>query len=137
MDLSELSVPETSTIHLEFPGRGPLFADDAETQPITISVYGPASAQAQAWQKKVRREARDLVAKRGSKGLWKQSDEELERQELDRLCALTAEVRNLVYHGEEIGADRIRLVYRDPKMGWLTDQVKERLAGWADFLLAP
>lgn len=49
---------------------------------------------------------------------------------------LTADVANLTYQGELITAATIGRVYKDPKMGWLVDQVKERLGSWDDFLLS-
>ena len=135
-DISEIAVPETAVIHLEFPGIGPLYADDADTQPVTITVFGPSSPAAVAHRKKVTRDARRWIEKRGMKGVWKQSDDELEAQDLERLMVLTADVSNLTYQGETMTAATIGRVYKDPKMGWLVDQVKERLGSWDDFLLS-
>ena len=132
MDLSTLNVPETATIHLEFPGMGKLYADDAKSQPVTIEVYGPASNQAVDYRRKMSRKVQSEMAKRGNRGLSNLGD--LEEQELERLCALTAGVSGLIYKGETITKDTVRKVYADPKMGWIRDQLNEKLSGWEDFL---
>ena len=132
MDLSTLNVPDTARIHLEFPGMGKLYADDAKTQPVIIEVYGPASNPAVDYRRKMTRKVQSEMAKRGSKGLANLGD--LEEQELERLCALTAGVSGLIYKGETITKDTVRKVYADPKMGWIRDQLNEKLSGWEDFL---
>lgn len=131
MDLSTISIPDTAKIHLEFPGVGKLYSDDEKTKPVVIEVYGPASNQAVDYRRKLMRETQANIGKKGMRGI---SIGDPEEREIERLCALTASVRNLSYNGEAISAGTIVKVYRDPKMGWVRDQVAEKLGSWEDFL---
>lgn len=132
MDLNNLEIPETAEIHLEFPGRGKLH--DEQGNPVTIEVYGPSSDVAIAHRRKVMKEAQSRFGRGGMKSLSKISPEEIDEKEIDRLVAMTSGVNNLTYKGEEVSPDNIRSIYENPKMGWLTDQVRERLGSWEDFL---
>lgn len=132
MDISSLNIPETATVHLEFPGIGKLYADDKKKQPTIIEMYGPASDQAVAYRRKLTRKMQGEMAKRGMKAM---SSGDPEEQEVDRLTALTASVSGLVYEGQEITKDTIRKVYEDQRMGWIRDQVREKVGSWDDFLL--
>jgi len=131
MDISEISIPETVEIHIEFPGMGKLYADDDKTTPSIIEMYGPSSDQAVAHKRKLMRQVQSQIAKKGMKGIGQGDPEE---QEIDRLCALTARVSGLTYKGESITRDTIRKVYADQKMGWIKDQLLERIGSWEDFL---
>jgi len=135
-DLASLEVPDTVEIHIEHPSVGLLYLDDEkQTGPVTISMYGPASEPAIKYRRKLLKEATARLGKRGAKGLIQnQSPEEMERREIERLCALTAGVQNLQYNGELITVETISKIYSDPKMGWLVDQPKEKIGGWDDFL---
>jgi hypothetical protein len=108
-----------------------LYEDDKKTKPVVIEVYGPASDQAVDYKRKMTRKVQHQIAKKGIKGIG-QGD--VEETEIDRLCALTAGCKGLVYKGEKITRETIRSVYSDPKMGWIRDQVAEKLGGWDDFL---
>ena len=130
MDLAQLNIPDTITVHLEFPGTGKLYEDG---EPSTIELLSPASDQAITFNRKVQRKLNARLAKRGMKSL-KIEPEELEAQNVERLCAYTFGVNNLIYEGEPVTVDNIKAVYENPKMGWLCDQLSERLASWDDFL---
>lgn len=134
IDVAELSLPDTAEIHIEHPQLGKLYANDEKTDPVVIEVYGPASNEAVAYRRKATKEAHAMVARKGVKSVLKKTSEEIEEADIQRLLAMTAGVRNLHYKGEVLTPDNIHRVYRDEKMGWLTDQVRERLGGWDDFL---
>lgn len=139
MDISELYLPDTTTIHINFPNHGPLYmkGDDGKDdldRPVTIDIYSPSSNEVIAYDRKVRKEIQGLVARRGLKAIAKRSAEETEKREIERLCAHTASVNNLVYKGELLTRETIYKLYSDPKMGWLTDQVRNRIGDWEDFL---
>lgn len=130
MDLAQLDIPDTITVHLEFPGTGKLYEDG---KPSTIELLSPASDQGIAFNRKIQRKINSRVAKRGMKSL-KLEPEELERQEVERLCAYTYSVNNLIYEGESVTVENISKIYENPKMGWLCNQLSERLSSWDDFL---
>lgn len=131
MDLTQLDIPDTVIVHLEFPTIGKLYDDN--NNPTTIELFSPASDQAIAFNRKVQRKVNSRMAKRGIKAL-KLAPEEIEEQNVERLCAYTASVNNLLYSGEMVTVETVSKLYDDPKMGWLTDQLSERLASWDDFL---
>lgn len=134
MDLAKLQIPDTAKVHVEFPGQGKLYADPEKKKPVVIEVYGPASDQVVAYRRKMIRESQARIGKRGLKGFSKMAPEEMEDLEVDRLVAFTASVQNMVYKGEEVTPETIEKVYRDPHMGWLVDQVRDKVGGWEDFL---
>ena len=131
MDLSQIEVPDTATIHIEHPTLGKLYTEDK--QPCEIVVYGPASDKAMAWKRRATKIATERLSK-GLKGFARTSPSELEAVELERLVTLTADVHNIELGGEKITAANVRNLYSDPKFGWLRDQVAEKLGSWEDFL---
>ena len=133
MDLSSLEVPDTVTVHLEFPGTGLLYDDDKKTKPIAIELFGPATNEAINYGHKMQRKAVAKMGKRGLKSL-KMSPEEMDQQGVERLCAFTASVSNLTYNSKKMTPETMSEVYSDPKMGWLCDQLNEKLGSWDDFL---
>lgn len=139
MDVSEIVVPNTSFIHLSAPGKGLLYAKNKDgsddlSKPVGINVYGPASNEAISYKRKAMKEAQGIIANKGIKGLAKRSTEETERKDVERLCAHTESVENLEYKGEKITSENIWKVYSDPKLGWIADQVREKLSDWESFL---
>lgn len=134
VDIAELSLPDTAEVHIEHPKIGKLYADEDKTDPVVIDVFSPASNEAIAYRRKMTKEAHAIVAKKGVKAALKKTPEEIEDADIDRLVAMTAGVRNLDYKGQTVTVENIHKVYRDEKMGWLTDQVRARIGGWDDFL---
>lgn len=135
VDIADLALPDTAEIHIEHPQIGKLYADEDRTEPVVIEVFSPSSNEAIAYRRKVTKEAYSIVAKKGVKATLRKSPEEIEEADIERLVAMTARVpNNFKYNGETVTLDNIHKVYRDEKMGWLTDQVRERIGGWSDFL---
>ena len=133
MDLSKLEIPDTITVHIEFPGVGKLYEDEEKKKPSIIELRSPASNEVIAYTHELQRKLSMKVGKRGIKGLVIDPDE-VDKRAIERLCVFTASVKNLVYNGESITAETIEKVYADPKMGWLCDQLNDRLGSWDDFL---
>lgn len=134
VDIADLVLPDTAEVHIEHPQLGKLYSDEDKTDPVVIEVYSPSSNQAVAYRRKVTKEAYAAVAKKGTKAALKKTPEEIEDADIERLVAMTAMVRNLDYKGQPVNLDNIHKVYRDEKMNWLTEQVRERIGGWSDFL---
>ena len=133
MDLAQIErdLPDTKTITIEVPGHGTLYDDNGN--PSTITVYSPASDEAVNYNRKVQRRASNRIAKRGLKGI-KLSSDEIEKQNIERLCAYTASVDFLMYSGEQVTVDSIEEIYKNPRFSWLNEQVSDVLASWDDFL---
>ncbi len=135
VDISKLHLPDTAEIHIEHPQIGKLYADENKTQPVVIEIHSPASNQSIAYKRKMQQEAQARVSSKGAKSALKFKPEELEEMEIQRMVALTASVRHLEFEdGEPVTVDNVIRLYRDEKMGWLTDQVRARIGGWDDFL---
>lgn len=134
VDIANLALPDTAEVHIKHPEYGKLYADKDKTDPVVIEIYSPSSNQAVAYRRKVTRETQRIVAKEGIKAAMKRTPEEIEEADIERLVAMTAGIRNLEYNEQPVTLDNIHKVYRDEKMGWLTDQVRERIGGWSDFL---
>lgn len=133
MDLSKLSIPDSITVHIAFPGRGKLYDDDKKEKPTTIELLSPASDEVINYKHKLQHKVSMKIGKRGMKGIVI-DPEETDKNAVERLVVFTASVNNLTYNGELITAETISKVYSDPKMGWLCDQLNERLGSWDDFL---
>lgn len=133
MDLSKLAIPDTITVHISFPGIGKLYDDDKKEKPTTIELLSPASDEVIAYKHKLQQKVSMKIGKRGLKGIVV-DPEEADSQAVERLVVFTASVNNLTYDGEAITVDTIEKVYADPKMGWLCDQLNDRLGSWDDFL---
>jgi hypothetical protein len=128
MDISKLSIPETATVHISFPGIGKLYSDDDKSKPVTIEVLSPASNEAV----KLRKQTVSRILKKKNQDL---TADDIEERTIENLIAMTHKVNNLEYNGEKINKATIGKVYADPNMGWLTDQVAVKIGGWDNFLL--
>ena len=133
-NINTKSVPDTTVLHLLDPvTREPMFADDAQTQPVTIEVYGRASKQYAAWQTDANRKAVQRRAKYGKDK--EQTLEEQRESTVDLLVAITKSVQNLEYNDEL--ADNpitIRAMYSDKSLYWIGDDVAALIGDTATFL---
>lgn len=134
MDLSKLHVPETAVIHIKHPTEGPLYSDDARKKPCTITVFGPSSDQAVAVQREATKWASQRMGKNGLKGLVNVPAEELEERAVQRLAKLTAAVDGIEYEGKKVTPETVEQLYHDKRLGWLREQVMEKVGSWEDFL---
>jgi hypothetical protein len=134
MDLLKIEVPETATIHIEHPTMGKLYKDDQRTMPCTIEVYGPASQQAIDQRRKATKRMSERLGKKGLKSLSSLPPEEIEDMEVERLTAMTASVSNIEMGAVVVTGENVDRLYRNPKLGWIRDQVAEKLGSWEDFL---
>lgn len=134
MDINEIEMPETATIHIQHPKLGLLYADDARTIAVTISVYSPASNAAIELKRAAAKRMAERMGRRGMKALSAISPEELEASELDRLCAMTADITGMEINGVPVTKEHYRELYSNPRLGWVREQVVEKIGSWEDFL---
>lgn len=130
-DLSELTVPKTKQVHLEYPNIGKLFADDKKEQPMIIEVFGPSSDAAIRLKKQAIRDVERQISKKGKTDVGN-----LEEKDIERLVALTSDVRNINLGGKPITKANIETVYRNPDYFWIVEQVRNGIDEWESFLLA-
>lgn len=130
-DLSSLAFKETFALHLKHPLDGTLlYADDAQSKPIVINLYGKASKQYQravtAMQSRaLRRQAKKTEA----------TPEMLQSEALSLLEACSESAENLTLNGKEVKTkEDLRALYEDPRFSWIKDQVDENLSEASNFL---
>jgi len=131
MDLNNLEIPDTLSVHIQFKGEK-LYSDNDKKKPVVIELYSPAADAVIDYKKAVQRKTM-LKLKKSRTNSLDLTPEEIEEQNIDRLVAFTCDVKNIEFNGEKITSKNIRTVYANPKYGWLTDQLTERLNGWDDF----
>ena len=106
----------------------PIIGSDG--QPVTVTVYSPGSkayAKAQAAQQN------RMIDKLKKRGKSDQTAEEKARELADHLTACTASFSdNFEYQGLE-GAELIRAVYMNPKLGYIAEQVGKHIGDWSNF----
>jgi hypothetical protein len=129
-DLSNLAVKEdTADIQLRHPATGELlWADDAQTLPVSVTVYGPAA--------KARREAttveQNKALQRSAKGIVTPAAQVID--ESNRFLAkMTLRFNNLELGGVvPTTEDDFKAIYSKAEYNWLKDQVN---AGAGDLSL--
>ena len=134
MDLSQLDIPDTVTVHIEFPSVGKLYADDAKKKPMLVELFSPASDEAIAFKNKVNRKLAAKMSKKGFRKSNMMSPDELEEQAVERLIAMTSSVSNIIFGGKELSVKDMEDIYRNPKYSWINDQLMSRVGDWDDFL---
>lgn len=134
MDLFTLSAAETAVIKLLHPATGEPLTEDGE--PLTVSVYGPGTAQHQ--QMRTARDRRIMAAAMAANKAGKKpadlADPDKERIDTAAdLAACTASINGWTYKGATDAA-AIKAAYADASMSWLADQVSRGLGDWSTFL---
>lgn len=134
MDLLNLEAPDTIDIHIVHPEVGSLYADEKRNQPVVITVHSPGSEIALAFDRKQQKAMSKVIARKGIKGIYKIPFEEQEENNVNRLVALTADVKNMEFDGSSITPENIRKIYENPKLGWLRNQVSTKISSWDNYL---
>jgi hypothetical protein len=134
VDLLNLEAPDTIDIHIVHPEIGSLYADDERTQSVVITVHSPGSEVALEFDRKQQKAMSQIIAKKGLKGIYKIPFEEQEENNLNRLVALTAGVRNMEFNGNPVIPENIREIYKNPKLGWIRNQVSTKISSWDNYL---
>lgn len=127
--LDTLAVKDSFSLHLKHPvSEEALFADDAKTLPVEISLFGTSSKQFRT----ASLANQNAYIKRGKKPL---TAEGMQQSRIDLLVACSDKGSNIEYHGRELNdAEVFRALYSDPSFEWLKDQVDAALGDVANFL---
>lgn len=126
---------DTTTITLRDPATNePMFADAAETLPLTIEVYGRSSKQYLTWlNKTVRKNAKEKELNRG-KDKIKTVDESI-ADTAEFLAAVSIKATNFDLAGVAIDSpETFKQLYSNPSVSWIGEQVTEALSDNANFL---
>jgi len=129
-DVRKFAVSPTGSLHLRDASDELMYADDDQTKPIAVNVYGPGSkqyAKAQAAQQN------RMIDKLKRKGQSTQTAEQLAREKAEFLTDCTASFENLEY--DALTADALAMaVYSDISIGFIADQVAKFIGDWNSFL---
>jgi hypothetical protein len=129
-DITTTAVEETATLELVDANEAPLLGDDKKQ--CSITVYGPGSeAFARAEAKRQNR----LVERLKRKGKADLSPEEQRAEHAEFLASITVSFNGFGYPpaGEATGKDLFRALYKDRKVGFITDQVQRFVSDWGNF----
>jgi hypothetical protein len=129
MDIRKFAVTPTARLHLRDASDELMFADEKQTKPIAVNVYGPGSkqyARAQAQQQN------RIMDKLKRKGKTDQTAEQKAVETAEFLSDCTASFENLDYDKLE-GEALFKAVYADLSIGFIADQVAKFMGDWANF----
>ena len=127
-----LQLTDTTVLHLEDPASGdPLYADEAETLPLTVELYGKASKVHQKyWAALYRKNELEQKTKKKAK-----TAEELLADNADHFATLTKSMDNFDLDGLVLdNKDAFKKVYADPRLLWINEQVAAKLGDQESFL---
>ena len=124
-DIASIAVKETAKIELFGPSGDPLY--DAEGRRLSVTVYGVGS--------KVFADAQNQAANRAMARAQKKiklSAEDRARERAEFLADCTVSFNGFTY---ENGSDKqaFRACYEDSKMGWMTEQIDQKIGEWSNF----
>jgi hypothetical protein len=131
MDIKSLAVSPSTVVHLKHPASGePLYDGGDRKKPVTVSIYGPGSAEFRAVQSQVTNE--NLARRR--KGVTAES---MERSRVEVLARCTFGFGHFEYEGKGYSVENARALYSDPSMVWVREQVEEATGDLGNFLETP
>lgn len=131
-----LQLTDTTLLHLENPATGePLYADEAETLPLTVELYGKASKVSQKYFASLIRKAElEQKAKKTSKA---KTAEELLADNAEHFATLTKSMNNFDLDGLALNTkEAFKKVYEDARLLWISEQVNLKLGDQQSFLQA-
>lgn len=127
-DVRRFAVEETGVLELRDAGDEPMIGDD--TQPMTITLYGPGSkqyAKAQAAQQN------RMIDKLKRKGKTDQTADEKSREQADFLAGCTKGFSSNITYEELKGDALFKAVYSDSTIGFIAEQTGRFLQEWGNF----
>lgn len=127
-DISSLAKHDSATLQLRHPATDELlYADDAQTKPLEIELYGTSSKQ----YRKALMSMQNARLKRGKKVM---SAEAISDESIDLLVTCSIKANNFEYKGKPVEGETFRELYNDPSFNWLKDQVDEAIGDVQTFL---
>ena len=106
-----------------------MYADEAQTLPIAVNLYGPGSKQ---YAKAQTKQANNLMEKYKRKGKIEQTSEQRVAENADFLADLVASWENLEYDNLT-GRDLSIAVFSDQSIGFISDQINKYCNEWSNF----
>lgn len=128
-DITSVAVEETATLELTDANGVPLITKNKQ---LSITLCGPGSETfAQAEAKRQNR----LLERLKKKGKAELTPEEQAAEQAEFLASITVSFNGFNYPpaGDASGRDLFRALYRDRKVGFITDQVQRFVGDWGNF----
>lgn len=138
MKIKDIAVLDTHRLHLRDAEGELMYEVDAhgqpdETKPVVAVIYGPGTKQYRKAKADQQNRAIGLLQRKGAK----QTPESIAQQTAEFLADITAELHHLDADDDDgeplAGRDLFVAVYRDPKIGFIADQVHAAVHDWANF----
>lgn len=128
---TNLQLQDTTTLHLRNPATDePLYADEAETKPLELVLYGKASKVHRSWLTQAMR--RSEIEQKSKK---KKSADELLAENAKFFATMTKEVRNFDLDGRVLdNKEAFEALFSDTRLLWIGEQVAEALGDVEGFL---
>ena len=129
-DISKCSVDETTTVNIETPDGETMENGDGEK--VSITVFGPGSKPYQKAQAVKNRAILDQLRK----GKNKMSDSLQRELDAEFLATCTSSFNNFSYKDFEPGYAMFKACYMDYSIGFVAEQVNNKIGDWANFTKA-
>lgn len=129
-DITSVAASETSVLELVNAADEPLL--DEAGKPLTITLYGPGTAQFARASQRRQNKLLDRLKKKGKADL---SPDEQIAEQADFLASVTVSFNGWSYPpaGKATGAELFKAAYKDRSIGFIADQVTAFVGDWANF----
>jgi tryptophan 2,3-dioxygenase len=130
LDILNSEMADTVDLHLSHPVNGLMYADEAETKPVTITLYGRSSKQHRQWLASALRKQEAQSRNKKQKTLEESMDETAEFY-----ATMTVSIKNMKMGDVELNSkEAFKKLYANPKLVWVAEQVSEKLGDVESFL---
>ena len=131
-EITSKELSDTTVVELIDPSTGAvIYADEAETKPVSIELYGRSSKQHRQW---LALALRKQEANRNKKEKSKTPDELLE-ENAEFFATMTVAIKNMSMDGKPVAnKEDFKKLYANPKLMWITEQIAEALGSTEVFL---
>lgn len=132
-DISTIEIADTITVEILHPATGEPYLNDSG-EPLSVTVHAPGSPQYAAAQAA----AGNRMSKRfRQKGKVDTTPEEDAAHKAQTLADLTISLNGFTYKGGDPTDRKTHLaLYKDPKMGFITDKVNADAGDWGNCMAA-
>lgn len=131
--ISELGAKDIAPLHLKNEAGEPLYFKDADgvEKPVQIFVYGPGSDENRQAQSRGHRRLLAL-SKKGRRAVEDRTPDDRLKETADLMADITHSVSGIDLEGQQLRPAMVAM-YANPRCGWITSQVNEFGADWANF----
>ena len=134
-DLLNSQLSESAAFQLEHPVNGPIFADDDESKPVMIEVYGKSS---KVFRNYMATQARkNAIKQKAGKAEKTPTADEVLASNAEFYATITKSITNLNMGGKPVDSfEAFEQLYINPSLDWVTSQVAAQFGSTDSFLQA-